>query len=43
VQVLYNGLLENATSEQGARMSAIDSSTRNASEVLDKLTLNYNM
>jgi F-type H+-transporting ATPase subunit gamma len=40
--VLYNGLLENATSEQGARMSAMDASTRNASEVLDKLTLNYN-
>ncbi|GAQ86562.1 F0F1-type ATP synthase gamma subunit [Klebsormidium nitens] len=40
--VLYNGLVENATSEQGARMSAMDSSTRNASEVLEKLTLNYN-
>lgn len=40
--VLYNAMLENATSEMGARMSAMDSSTRNAGEVLDRLTLSYN-
>ncbi|KAJ7543646.1 hypothetical protein O6H91_09G046600 [Diphasiastrum complanatum] len=40
--VLYNAFLENACSEQGARMSAMDSSTRNATEMLDKLTLSYN-
>jgi F-type H+-transporting ATPase subunit gamma len=40
--VLYNALLENATSEMGARMSAMDNSTRNAGEVLDRLTLSYN-
>jgi F-type H+-transporting ATPase subunit gamma len=41
VQV-YRALLENAASEQGARMSAMDSATRNAGEMIDKLTLNYN-
>ena len=41
-QVLYNASLENATSEQGARMSAMDSSTRNASDMLERLTLRYN-
>ncbi|XP_021761501.1 ATP synthase subunit gamma, mitochondrial-like [Chenopodium quinoa] len=40
--VLYNAVLENACSEQGARMSAMDSSSRNAGEVLDRLTLTYN-
>ena len=40
--VLYNAMLENATSEMGARMSAMDNSTRNAGEVLDRLTLSYN-
>lgn len=39
---LYNGMLENATSELGARMSAMDNSTRNAGDVLNRLTLKYN-
>ncbi|PWT92707.1 MAG: F0F1 ATP synthase subunit gamma [Proteobacteria bacterium] len=41
VQV-YRALLENAASESGARMSAMDSATRNAGEMIAKLTLNYN-
>ncbi|KAF3779901.1 ATP synthase subunit gamma [Nymphaea thermarum] len=40
--VLFNASLENACSEQGARMSAMDSSSRNAGEMLDRLTLTYN-
>ncbi|XP_050255586.1 ATP synthase subunit gamma, mitochondrial-like [Quercus robur] len=40
--VLFNAVLENACSEQGARMSAMDSSSRNAGEMLDRLTLSYN-
>ncbi|CAN4115449.1 unnamed protein product [Withania somnifera] len=40
--VLFNAVLENATSEQGARMSAMDSSSRNAGDMLDRLTLTYN-
>ncbi|MFD1331973.1 F0F1 ATP synthase subunit gamma [Methylopila musalis] len=39
---IFKGLLENAASEQGARMSAMDSATRNAGEMIKKLTLNYN-
>ena len=39
---IFRGLLENAASEQGARMSAMDSATRNASDMIDKLTLHYN-
>jgi F-type H+-transporting ATPase subunit gamma len=39
---VYRGLLENAASEQGARMSAMDSATRNAGDMIDRLTLNYN-
>jgi F-type H+-transporting ATPase subunit gamma len=41
VQV-YRALLENAASEQGARMTAMDSATRNAGEMIQRLTLNYN-
>jgi F-type H+-transporting ATPase subunit gamma len=41
VQV-FRALLENAASEQGARMSAMDSATRNAGEMIQKQTLNYN-
>jgi len=41
VQV-FRGLLENAASEQGARMSAMDSATRNAGEMIDLLTIQYN-
>lgn len=39
---IFRALLENAASEQGARMSAMDSATRNAGEMIDKLTLVYN-
>ena len=39
---IFRALLENAASEQGARMSAMDNATRNAGEMIDKLTLNYN-
>ena len=39
---LYDALLENAASEQGARMTAMDSSSRNAGELIRKLTLTYN-
>ena len=39
---LFRALLENAASEQGARMTAMDSATRNAGEMIDRLTLNYN-
>ena len=41
VQV-YRSLLENAASEQGARMSAMDSATRNAGDMIDELSLKYN-
>jgi F-type H+-transporting ATPase subunit gamma len=41
VQV-FRALLENAASEQGARMSAMDSATRNAGDMINRLTLNYN-
>lgn len=40
-QILH-ALLENAASEQGARMSAMDNASRNAGEMIDRLTLNYN-
>ncbi len=39
---IFRGLLENAASEQGARMSAMDNATRNAGEMIDKLTITYN-
>jgi len=39
---LFRGLLENSASEQGARMSAMDNATRNAGEMIDKLTISYN-
>lgn len=39
---IFNALLENATSEQAARMSAMDNASRNASDMLQKLTLSYN-
>jgi F-type H+-transporting ATPase subunit gamma len=41
VQVL-RALLENAASEQGARMSAMDNATRNAGDLINQLTLTYN-
>ena len=39
---IFRGLLENAASEQGARMSAMDAATRNAGEMINKLTIKYN-
>ncbi len=39
---IFTALLENAASEQGARMSAMDSATRNAGDLIDRLTLEYN-
>jgi F-type H+-transporting ATPase subunit gamma len=39
---IYKALLENAASEQGARMSAMDSATRNAGDMIKRLTLVYN-
>ena len=39
---IFRALLENAASEQGARMSAMDNATRNAGEMIDKLTTSYN-
>ena len=39
---IFRAMLENAASEQGARMSAMDNATRNAGEMIDKLTLSYN-
>jgi len=39
---IYRGLLENAASEQGSRMTAMDSATRNAGEMIDSLTITYN-
>ena len=39
---MFRGLLENGASEQGARMTAMDSATRNAGDMIARLTLNYN-
>ena len=39
---IFAALLENAASEQGARMSAMDNATRNAGDMIDKLTIEYN-
>jgi F-type H+-transporting ATPase subunit gamma len=39
---IYTALLENAASEQGARMTAMDNATRNAGEMIDRLNMNYN-
>ena len=39
---IFTALLENAASEQGARMSAMDNATRNAGDMIDKLTTEYN-
>ena len=39
---IYRAMLESAAGEQGARMTAMDSATRNAGKAIDKLTLNYN-
>ena len=39
---IFKAMLENSASEQGSRMSAMDNATRNAGEMIDKLTLLYN-
>ena len=39
---IFSALLENAASEQGARQSAMDNATRNAGEMIDKLTIEFN-
>ena len=39
---VFTALLENAASEQGARMSAMDNATRNAGDMINKLTIKYN-
>ena len=39
---ILRALLENAASEQGARMSAMDNATRNAGDMIDRLTMKYN-
>ena len=39
---LFSALLENGASEQGARMSAMDNATRNAGDMIDRLTIEYN-
>jgi len=39
---IFTALLENAASEQGARMSAMDNATRNAGDMIDRLTIQYN-
>jgi F-type H+-transporting ATPase subunit gamma len=39
---IFRAILENQASEQGARMAAMDSATRNAGDVIDALTLRYN-
>ena len=39
---VFRGLLENAASEQGSRMSAMDNATRNAGDMINKLTIKYN-
>ncbi len=41
IQIL-KAFLENAASEQGSRMTAMDNATRNAGDLVDKLTINYN-
>jgi F-type H+-transporting ATPase subunit gamma len=39
---IFTALLENAASEQGARMSAMDNATRNAGDMIERLTIEYN-
>ena len=39
---IFKAMLENSASEQGSRMSAMDNATRNAGEIVDKLTIEYN-
>ena len=39
---IYKALLENGASEEGARMTAMDSATRNAGDMINRLTITYN-
>jgi F-type H+-transporting ATPase subunit gamma len=39
---IFTALLENGASEQGARMSAMDNATRNAGDMINRLTIQYN-
>jgi F-type H+-transporting ATPase subunit gamma len=39
---IFKAMLENAASFYGAQMSAMDNATRNAGDMIDRLTLNYN-
>jgi len=39
---IFKAFLENAASEQGSRMAAMDNATRNAGDLVDRLTINYN-
>ena len=39
---IFKGILENAASEQGSRMTAMDNATRNAGDLVEKLTIQYN-
>ncbi len=39
---IFTGLLENSASEQGARMTAMDNATRNAGDMIERLTIEYN-
>ena len=39
---IFKAMLDNSASEQGSRMSAMDNATRNAGEMVDKLTIQYN-
>jgi F-type H+-transporting ATPase subunit gamma len=39
---IFRALLENAASEQGSRMTAMDNATRNAGDMINRLTINYN-
>jgi F-type H+-transporting ATPase subunit gamma len=39
---IFKALLENAASEEGSRMTAMDSATRNAGDMINRLTINYN-
>ena len=39
---IFKAMLENSASEQGSRMTAMDNATRNAGDLVDKLTIQYN-
>ena len=39
---IFKAFLENTASEQGSRMTAMDNATRNAGDLVDRLTINYN-